>query len=658
MVCVVGNVDPSALIRQVIDQVGSRSRGLAPLVLPEEPPQMAPRYVEMESPLAKIARVQVGFPSIELTHPDLYALDVLAMVIGEGRTSRLYRALKDKSQLVVDVSASSWTPHFVRGLFLVNMTLDYKNIDKALDQMWEEIRRIQQEGPSPEEFSRAQKKVQASYVFSQESTSSMAKEISSSYIATGDPYFNRHYSQSIQEVDIDRIKAVAGRYLRKEAVTVAVLKPANDKAAEEAKPQPKNGTSSAVKKTVLDNGLTLLTKTNTASPTVSIRVFMPGGLVREPENEPGISLFTTNLMTKGTEHYSKQELARMVEDIGASLSAGSGRNSAFVNFDLLSADVDKGIELLGEVMLRPTFPQEEIEQQREDAQKALKTLDEDWGSELNRMLNRIEFKQHPFRNDLLGTKQSISSFTREKLSAFHRSVLKPNHIVIAVFGDIDPDKVLAGIKHELGQLKPGDPPAMRTFPGEYVIHKKESVQKDNEKSSAGIMIAFNGMKLSSPDRPVLDVLDALTSGIGYPSGWLQKALRGGDKDLVYVVHAFPRYGPDGGNFLVMAQSYPQNLQTVKDIILEQLNRLQKESIDIGELERAKDSVIINHEMGLETNAEQASSAALNELLGLGWTYDRQYVEKVRSVTPEDVKRVAKECLGPFITVETLPAAKQ
>jgi predicted Zn-dependent peptidase len=149
------------------------------------------------------------------------------------------------------------------------------------------------------------------------------------------------------------------------------------------------------------------------------------------------------------------------------------------------------------------------------------------------------------------------------------------------------------------------------------------------------------MTLKDPERPTLDVIDAVLSGIGYPSGWLQEALRGGDRSLVYVVHAFPSSGIDGGHFGIITQTTMANYEKVVEIILEKLEKIKQKPLDSEELAAAKDMIITMHEMSLETNGGQARSAALNEVLGLGYDWDARYPELVEQVSAEDVFAVAQ-----------------
>jgi zinc protease len=659
IVSVAGNVRGEEILKSVIKQAGHLpSRPRPELNLPDEPPQTGPRRMEVESPLVRTARAEIGFPTISLTHPDLYALDVLAMILGSGRTSRLYKSLKDRHKDVFSVSASSWTPDFVRGLFIISLDFEYSKLQSALDHLWYEIERLKWEGPSEEELDRAKKKVQADHIYAQETSEEVAGDLASSYAATGDAYFNRYYTERIQEVTAREVQAAAKKYLLKNHVTVVVLKPAPETSpAVRTQPQRVREVGS-IEKSVLSNGLTLLTRVNRSSPTISIQLYAPGGLRFEPAGKPGISLFMADLLTSGTQSRSKQDLAREVEDMGASLSSGSGNNAYYVLMELLSADFEKGMEIFSDVVTRPSFPQEEIEKHRTDTLAAIKRLDEDWTDEVVRLLNRTQFSRHPYRNDILGTPESVSKFTRDDLVNFYRSLALPNHMVLAVFGDIDPVKVRSMVEKGLGGLKPGDIPPARSFPEEFEIRADKAVRKENEKSAAALLMAFNGVSLKNPDRPVVDVIGALMTGIGYPSGWIYQALRGGTRDLVYVVHGFPRYAPDGGNFLIMAQSAPQDLHLVKSIVTEQIQRLLTQSVNNDDFERAKQACIINHEMNLETNSQQASSVALDQVLGLGYDYDSRYAEMIRKVTPEDLKRVASVLFNHSLVIETIPSGRQ
>jgi zinc protease len=398
----------------------------------------------------------------------------------------------------------------------------------------------------------------------------------------------------------------------------------------------------------------VLLKENRALPIVTFQLFGKGGQRYEPPTLPGISLFTMGLLTTGTKTRSKYQIAREMEEIGGSIESSSGRNTYFVSVSVLKEDFEKGLEILSDVLMNPSFPEEEMEKQREDTLLAIKRIDESWEREVTRLFRQHFFVEHPYRNDLVGTEESVKRFSREDIVDFYRRLVMPNNMVLAVFGDIDMGRVAQSVQQRFGHLRRGDlvPPSLKEETS--TIFQDRRVEKMNDKSSSAIFLGFNGMTFFDADRPVLDVIDAVLSGIGYPSGWLHEALRGGDRSLVYYVHAYPYYGIDGGYFGIITQTTMANYQKVLDIISEKMRRIQEEPVTDEELKLAKQMVITMHDLGLETNASQAFSAAVSEALGLGYDWDQRYRDLIRRVTPEDIQRVAKRIFQHRLMATTIP----
>jgi zinc protease len=653
VVTIVGDVQPIEALQTIMQLSRDMVRTFdPPIVVEPEPSQNTRRWAEKSFPPARLTTMMVGFHSVPLTHPDLYPLDVLAIILGQGRTSRLYRGLKDRRDLVLSVDASSWTPAYAPGLFSFSMSLDRQKVEPTLDALWEEIERVQKNLVEKSELEKAKRSVVADFIFSKESAAAVASSLASSYAATGDPYFDSRYVERINGVSREEIRRVARTYLQKEASTVSILTPLQDRVDTAASSvSPVRG---EIKKYTLDNGLTLLLKRNPAVPIVDFQVFGLGGQRFEPEDQRGISFFTMELLTKGTRGRSKQEIAEIIERLGGSLNSGAGRNTYYASLSVLKDDLDAGLDLLADVLRHPSFPQKEIDRQRQDTLLAIRRLDESWEREVERLFRENYYQGHPYQGDLLGTEQTIQNIKRDDIEDFYRETVMPNNMVLAVFGDIETEKVLTKVKGLLGKWKPEKLmlPTLRetTTP----LSQDYKVQKKTEKVSASIFLGTNGLTLRDPDRPTLDVIDAVISGVGYPSGWLQEALRGGDRSLVYVVHAFPNSGIDGGHFAVITQTTMSNYNKVVQIIEEKLERIQREPLDGEELAAAKDMCITMHEMGLETNGAQARSTAVNEVLGLGFDYDSKYPDLIRQVSAEDVLRVARKLFRHQLLVSAIP----
>ncbi len=658
VVVVVGNVKPEEVIAQIGELTKDFTRRpFKPLCIPAEPRQLAPRKAEKRSPMVRLSKVVMGFPSVKLTHPDLYPLDVLAMILGQGRSSRLYKKLKDEKDLVLSVGASDWTPSFARGIFIINMNLPEHNIEQSIEIIKQTIDDLKYNLISDEELKKAKREVVASKIFSQESVEAMASSLATSYLETGDPYFDDEYVEGIKAVKKEDVRRVTARYLNFNMVSMAILRPEKTSIPKRVRKTSQNKKSllmGKIEKIILPNGLTVLLKENHEVATCAIQLYGKGGQCYEPARFPGISNFTFSLLTKGTKHRTKEQIAQEIEGMGASLSSGSGRNTYYVSSSALSEDFDRAFELFADVVRNPVFPDSEIEKQRKDVLLAIKKLDENWQSEIIRLFKRHYFHKHPYRNDLLGTTQSIKALTKADIKNFYRSLVMPNNAVIAIFGDVTKENALKAIKKYFGNWKKGKLPEINLPDETSPLKKNEIFKKKNEKVSASIFLGTNGTTIYSKDKPVLDVIDAVISGIGYPSGWLQEALRGGKHNLVYVVHAFPFCGIKAGYFGIICQTTMKNLNKVLKIINDNLDKVASTPIAEDELKRGKDMVITMYEMGLETNEEQAQDAALNEVLGLGYDHGKAYIESIEKVTADQVLKVARKYFKNRLTVMTIP----
>ena len=653
---VAGDINSKEALKTIIDLVGRVKRTEnPPYVLPEEPSQLSHRRVEKSLPMARLTQANMGFRTITLTDPDLYPLDVLAIILGNGRTSRLYRKVRDQKGLVLSISAGSWTPAFVKGQFLISMDLPYENLSNAIDAIWEELSNVRKNLVSKEALKRAKNKVVADHIFSQESVQSQAGQLAMDWVATGDPYFSERYVSRIQEVTLEDVRRVAQKYFKKERMTLAVIKPPQAESETQKPLVPLSSVQAKIEKIMLPNQMTLLLKRNSSAPIATFKFFVKGGLRFEPPEKEGLSHFTATLLTKGTKNRSKIEIAKTLEDLGGSITSSSGYNVATISVSTLKEHFDTALELLADVVLNPTFPESEIEKQRSETILAIKRLDEQWAREVTRLFKRHYYHTHPYRNDVIGTVEAVENFSEKDMRYFYKSIMLPNNAVLAIFGDIDPGTVALKVEEAFRDFKPGILSEPFIEVETQNIDRDEIFEASNEKTSAAIFVGYNGLTITDKDIPVVDVLDAIISGIGYPGGWLHDALRGGDRSLVYYVHAYPAFGIDGGYFGVIAQTTLDNYDTVLKIILEKIALIQRKEVDEQTLRRAKDMCITMHELDLETIASQASSATLNEILGLGSNYDRKYPALIQKVTAVDVWRVARRLFSNHLIVATKPS---
>lgn len=652
---VVGDINALSALKKIIKLTKDfKPSNIFDIPLPQEKPQLSARWVEQEHPAAKLTSMKIGFPSVALNDNDVYPLDVLAIVLGSGKTSRLYKALKDDQQLVLSANAFNWTPSFARGVFVFSANLEYKNVNPAIKTIWDVIESIKKTGVTEEELDRAKHKVIADYIFSNQDADDIASNLSSSYLATGNPHFDSNYVDNIKAVTLKDINRVAQHYFVKNQQTVAIIKPHGT--LTQTSPVVQEISKDKKPKLIkLDNGMKIIIKKIKADPIVDFRLFLKGGLRYEDVSQTGISRFMASLLTRGTSTRSVQDIAEAIENIGGKLSASSGSNTISLSCSVLDEDVLTGLELLSDIALYPSFPQEEIEKVRKDILLAIEQQDQSWQNELMRFFKKNFFIDHPYKNDILGTKESINSLTKEDLQEFYKKLFVPKNMVLAVCGNFDEEEILKEIKSIFGGLPNTPLPEIniQKETGEF-LNGNSSIEKTSDKYSASILLGFPGVTIYDKDKYALDVIDAAISGIGFPSGWLQESLRGNNRNLVYFVHAFARFGIDGGFFCVMTQTTMENYDRVISIIRENINKLIAEGLTGDEIESAKNMCITMHKLSLESPAAQAYNSALNETLGLGFDYDEKYPDHIKKVTKEEINKTAVKYFSNSLLATVFP----
>jgi zinc protease len=654
IVALSGNVQAPEVLQFVAEKTKNFvRRNSDPVVLPEEPLQGSIRWEEKEVPIVRLVQAMIGFPSVNAYEKDLYALDVLAHVMGEGETCRLQCRLKEEQNKVFSVGADNWTPAFVRGQFIISVSMAPSQWPSALKDIKEEIEGFRTTPISATELDKAKKTAIAHHVFENESVSARASSLASSYLLSGNPYFDDEYVDGIRSVTAQEVQAAAQRYLVDNRMNVAVIKPPHTEVQNGAAAECPPPNIPPVELSRMNNGLKTLIKQDTNLPFVTLQLWGTGGLSLETLDRPGLSAFTAGLLTAGTKSMKKLDLLRKVENAGGEISAQSDSNTYHVSIKVLKEDFDWALDLLADIAQNAQFPQDEIEKQRQDTLIAVKRLDENWQAEVMRLFKRNYFQKTSYVNDKLGTLESVGSFTRDEIVAFYRKMVNPTHSALAIYGDMDPENARNRVQQKFGKWSGA--PVENPMPDEtHQIGEDHTAEIKNEKNSSALFIGTNGLDINNAERPVLDVLTSVLSGGGSPAGRIFDSLRGGDKNLVYTVSTFPFYGKNAGFFGVITQTTMDNLPKVEEAIQQNLKLLKEEPVSQSELEQAKETMLVGLKLGRETLSGQASDAALNEVLGLGWDYSQHYPDLVKAVTANQVKDLARRLFTNTLIAKTLP----
>ncbi len=356
-----GDVNGDEVFKAASELFDSDDRKPYPLVsIPLEPRQQAGRQAEEEMDVS-LARLALGYHVPSLHHPDLFALDVLALLAGQGKTSNLYQKVREEEKLVNSIGAYSYTPAYP-GLFVVQAETDPGKLEPAVAAIRRVLEEYQETPVSPEELERARRQVITDYLHSLTTVDGQAREIGSNQLLTGIWDFTRRYLDGISSVTADDVQRVARQYLREGNSTLASIVPVRPAATPEPSPTPVP--EKEIRKFTLENGLTILIREDHSLPLVSIRLVFKGGILAENEKDNGVCRLVSRLLLKGTSRRTALEIAREIEDRGGSIGTYSGRNSFGCSIEIISSQLEPALSVLGDLIENSTFPPEELEKER------------------------------------------------------------------------------------------------------------------------------------------------------------------------------------------------------------------------------------------------------------------------------------------------------
>src|SRR3989441_1572164 len=654
---VVGDVDAEKVHQQLTDFFKSYpEKSLKPVFVPEEPPQLGRREVHNEF-ATELTRLSLAWHIPEITHPDVPALDLLSTILGDGRSSRLYRRVREEAGLAFGVSAFSYTPGDP-GLFGIDATIDPKKREAAEQLILQIIDEVKQAGATADELMKAKKISLSHHLDALATMRGQASDIGGNWLLTRDLNFSRHYLDAVQKVTLDDIKRVAATYLTENNLTVVSLNPKGLLAgkAEGAKAV----AAGEIQKFDLSNGLRLLVREDPRLPLVAIGAVFRGGLLAEMPQDNGITRLMAKVLLKGTKTRTAEQIANEIEAVGGSISSDAGNNSFSVSVDVTKPDVKLGVDLLSDVLLNATMPEKAIAREKETQVAAIQQEEEQLTTVARNIMRQALFPRHPYALRSNGSVESVQRLTQKDLVEFRDRYVVAKNGVIYVFGDVKAGEVKQLIEQTLGKMKPGAlalTDAMASAP----LGKPETVESHKDKAQGVILVGFRGASLSSPDRYALDLIDEASSDLGSRFFIRIREQMG----LAYYVGASQMQGLVPGLFAFYLGTDPQKIEPVKTALLDEIHKLANEGLTTEELARAKKKLIGQQEIANQSNDAFGYHCALDELYGLGFDYYKQLEHDVNAVTLDDIKQAAAKYFRdqPYVVATVRPpegsaAAKQ
>ena len=654
---VVGDVDAEKVRQQLTELFTPYSeKSLKPVFIPAEPPQLGRREVHREFP-TELTHLSLAWHIPEVTNPDVPALDLLSTILGDGRSSRLYRRVREDAGLAFGISAFSYTPGDP-GLFGIDAMVDPKKREAAEQLVLQILDEVKQSGVTADELTKAKKISLSHHLGALTTMRGQASDIGSNWLLTRNLNFSRDYLTAVQKVTLDDIKRVAANYLTDSNLTVVSLNPKGSLAAKAE--GPKVTAAGEIQKFELSNGLRLLVREDRRLPLVAMGAVFRGGLLAETPQTNGITRLMAKVLLKGTKTRTAEQIANQIEAVGGSMSSDAGNNSFNVSLDVTKLDVKLGVELLSDVLLNATMPEKAIAREKEIQIAAIQQEEEQLTSVARNIMRQALFPQHPYALRTNGSVESVQRLTQKDLLEFRDRYMVAKNGVIFVFGYVKAAEVKELFEKALGSMKPGVLALTDVHPAE-PLSGIETVESRKQKAQGVIMVGFRGASISSPDRHALELIDEASSDLG--SRFFVRIRE--QMGLAYYVGASQMQGLVPGLFAFYLGTDPQKIEPVKTALLDEIHKVANDGLTSEELARAKKKLIGQQEIANQSNDAFGYQCALEEIYGLGFDYYKRLEHDVDAVTLDDIKRVAAKYFRdqPYVLATVRPpegsaAAKQ
>ncbi len=628
------------------------------------------RYREWTGDIGQ-SQLAIGWRTPGTLHPDTALLDLAATILGTGRASRLYRAVRDR-KLASSVSAYNYTPTEL-GVFVVHAETPPATTLDAARAAWGQVAAIRAGDFGEIELERAKRIYESRWLRRLEDMEGQANYFAE-WEALGDWKLGERYLEHMLGATHEQIVDVAQRHLSDDAAGVVVYRPngsapvARDTdamrealtstaagplaattpyAARPSAGAPPMPTVDRVEAGVhvfrTSGGVPILVRRKPGAPLVHLGVFALGGSVDEPADRAGLTSLMVRTAIKGTERRTALQIAEEAEMLGGSVGGANGGDSFGWSLSVPARHAAAAMELLADVVEHPTFPDDALETERAIALADLAALRDDMYRYPMRLASERAFAGHPYGVPSTGTEDSLARIRAEDLREWHRIRVQGAPTVVALVGDAEPEELAALASREMDRLREEAP---RDVPRAHWPREVAVGTEHRDKAQTALAVYFAGPARDDEDRFTAAMIASVASGLG---GRFFDELR--DKQsLCYTVQAFASARRLAGTFVSYIATSPEKEEMARAGLLEQFARFRDELVSVDELERAQ-----TYALGVHAIRQQSGGAVLGDMTEawlFGTLQDLElYETRVKGVTRERMQQLARKYFDPSRRVE-------
>ena len=669
---IAGDVEPATALREVEQRYGTLPAGEVERDAgPRESGKPGFRYRELDGDVAQ-TQFAIGWRTPGTLHADTPLLDLLSVVMGSGRASRLYRAVRERS-LAQGISAYDYTPTEL-GVFVIHAESRRDTAVDAARETWRQVAALRENAPLAIEVERAKRVYESRWLRRLESMEGQANHLAE-WEALGGWQKGDEYLARLMSATPDELRDVAARWLDPAHAVMVTYRPrgtaplAPNAAAARAfldrdirsaepplAPEPML-TRSARPRAELElereeagvriyraaSGVPILVRRKAGNAIAHAGVYFLGGATEEPVEHAGLTAMLARLAVKGTAARTAAQIAEAGELLGGSIGGGASSDSFGWSISVPVARLGAALELLGDVVQNPEIPEQAFAAEQAIAIADVAALRDDMSRFPMRLATAAAFPAHPYGTPVSGTERSLALMTAAALREWHRMRVGAGAPVVVVVGDVDPDEIARLAASELAALQSRDrvevPRATWDAAGAQAAESRD-------KKQTALTMLFPGPTRDDDDRFAAQLLTGIASGLG---GRLFEQLRD-RQSLCYTVHAFHSERRLAGMLGAYIATSPEKEEVARAGLLRELARFREELVTEEELRRAQ-----TYAIGAHAIRQQSGGAVLGEIID-AWLFGRlaelaEFEDRIRAVTRERIRHVAERHLAPELRVE-------
>lgn len=394
-----------------------------------------------------------------------------------------------------------------------------------------------------------------------------------------------------------------------------------------------------MEKFTLENGLTLLVETMPYLRSASIGVWVKAGSVLETPEENGLSHFMEHMAFKGTQKRTSRQIAEEMDAVGGHLNAATSKLCTNYYAKVIDEDLPLAADILADIVRNPALDRQEMDKERGVILEEIAMVEDSPEDVVYDVLAEAVFGAQPLGQTILGPSERIAAYQPEDLRAFRARHYGPQNTVVAIAGNVEPQRARALIEEKFGDWRGA---AGEIFPEEVAVDEQRRLFRDKDTEQVHLCVSFRGVGMGSPLVYPMAVLNNMLGG-GTSSRLFQRIRE--ELGMAYTVYSGPSNYPHCGEFTIYAATSPKHAHTVLEQIDIEIHKLLDDGFSEKEFTMAKAQLKGSYVLGLESAYNRMSALGHNQMLLGRVIPPEETIAAIERVTLEDVRAIAAQMLS-------------